>query len=237
MAGAQHEDPAIALFQRQWRVYRKVVDHNYMQHREVYDRLHRVLVEEAAQPFRFLDIACGDASASVGALQGTRVASYHGIDLSGPALELAHEAMRGLDCPATLERRDFAEALRDRIEPADVAWIGQSLHHLATPGKLTVMRDIHRLLDVGGLLLLWEPTRFYGEDLDTWFCRMEIRCRPWWTALTQAEWDAMVTHTRTADFPETVSGWLALGRDAGFNEARELLQAPSDLARVYCFRA
>jgi hypothetical protein len=47
----------------------------------------------------------------------------------------------------------------------------------------------------------------------------------------------MVTHVRTADFPETVSGWLALGRDAGFREARELMKAPSDLGRVYCFRA
>jgi hypothetical protein len=28
-------------------------------------RLHRILVDEAVQPFRFLDIACGDARATV----------------------------------------------------------------------------------------------------------------------------------------------------------------------------
>src|SRR5438552_5146503 len=119
MTDARYEDaqdPAVALFQQQWRVYRKVIDQNYIQHREVYARLHQVLVEEATQPFRFLDIACGDATASPGALLGTRVASYHGIDLSGPALDLARESLHPLDCPVTLEQRDFAAALRDRTE-------------------------------------------------------------------------------------------------------------------------
>src|SRR2546422_7933451 len=116
------EDSAVTLFQQQWLVYRKVIDHNYIQHREVYARLHQVLVEEATQPFRFLDIACGDATASLGALLGTRVGSYHGIDLSGPALDLARESLHQLDCPVTLEQRDFAAALRDRTEAADVAW-------------------------------------------------------------------------------------------------------------------
>lgn len=214
MAGARQEDaredPALARFQQQWRVYRNVVNHDYMQHREVYAR---------RRP------------------PGYTGAGYHGIDLSGPALELAREALRRLDCPATLEQRDFAAALRTRAEPADVPWVGQSLHHLATPDKLAVMRDIHRLLGVGGLFLLWEPTRFDGEDRDAGFRRFEMRCRPWWAELTPEEWDAMATHTRGADFPETASGWLQMGRDAGFRDARELMQAPSDLARVYCFQA
>src|SRR4051794_20041477 len=79
--------PGAAHFQQQWQAYRKVVDNNYMFHREVYGLLHRILEDEAAKPIRFLDIACGDARATVGALKGLPVAHYHGIDLSGPALE------------------------------------------------------------------------------------------------------------------------------------------------------
>ena len=115
--------------------------------------------------------------------------------------------------------------------------IGQSLHHLSTADKLEVIRDIRSLLAAGGLLLLWEPTRFDGEDRDTWFRRFEARCRPLWIELTTDEWDSMATHVRTFDFPETDSGWLALGRDAGFREGRELMKAMDDLCRVYCFRA
>ena len=75
-------DEAVALFQQQWQLYRKFLDNNYFYHREVYGQLRRILVDDAVQPFRFLDIACGDARATVEALKGTRVAHYHGIDLS-----------------------------------------------------------------------------------------------------------------------------------------------------------
>ena len=52
------DEPAAALFQQQWQLYRKFVENNYFYHHEVYARLHRILVDEAVQPFRFLDIAC-----------------------------------------------------------------------------------------------------------------------------------------------------------------------------------
>jgi hypothetical protein len=32
------EGSAVAFFQRQWRIYRKLVDNNYLFHREVYER-------------------------------------------------------------------------------------------------------------------------------------------------------------------------------------------------------
>ena len=230
------EDSRSVLFQRQWRVYRKVVECDLMEHTKVYGCLRRILREEFAGPFRFLDVACGDASASVGALQGTRVSSYHGIDLSAPALATAREQVMLLPCAATLEQADFAEALARRREPADVIWLGQSLHHLDGGAKLAVMRDIRRLLEGPGLFLLWEPTRFDDEGRDQWLTRFEVRWRTHLATLTAEELSAMVDHVRAADYPETVSTWLAMGREAGFAEASELLQAPFDVARLYCFR-
>ncbi len=231
------EDLSRALFEQQWRVYRKVVECDLMEHSKVYGRLHHVLQEEVSGPFSFLDVACGDGSASIGALRGTRVASYHGIDLSGPAIDLAREQVARLPCPATLEQGDFAEALRQRREPADIVWLGQSLHHLDSPAKLAVMRDIRRIVGDHGLFLLWEPTRFDDEFREAWLERFEERWRIWLTILTAEEWSVMADHVRAADFPETVSTWLAMGQEAGFSQGSELLQAPFDLARVYCFRA
>jgi SAM-dependent methyltransferase len=100
---AHHHDLAPSFFQEQWQIYRKFVDNNYFYHREVYGQLHRILVDEAVWPFRFLDIACGDARATVDALKGTRVAHYHGIDLSQAALDLASKALEALACPVTLD--------------------------------------------------------------------------------------------------------------------------------------
>src|SRR5690348_5716176 len=151
-------DAATAIFEQQWQVYRKMVDNNYLCHHEVYGLLHDVLIRDASQPFRFLDLACGDAGATVKALRGTRVAHYAGIDLSGPALALARAATAELGCAVELIRRDFTEALRDWREPVDVAWIGQSLHHFRASDKLMLMRNIRRLLGDRGLLLTYEPT-------------------------------------------------------------------------------
>ena len=227
-------EAALALFEQQWQLYRKVVDNNYLFHREAYARLHRILIDETLHSFRFLDIACGDARATVEALRGTAVAHYHGIDLSQPALDLASEALAELTCPVVLEQRDFVESLSDRPEHADVAWIGLSLHHLLTPAKLDLMRAIRGVVGNRGLLLIYENTSPDGEDRDTWLRRWD-RQKSSWSALTTAEWDAMTAHVRAADFPETASQWHSLGREAGFGKVRELFAAPTDLFRMYCF--
>ena len=64
------------------------------------------------------------------ATQGTRVAHYHGIDLSQAALDLAGKALETLGCSVRIDHCDFVVALRDWPEAVDVAWIGLSLHHL-----------------------------------------------------------------------------------------------------------
>ena len=92
--------PAQALFQQQWQIYRTLVDENYLFHQEAYKCLHQILVEDAVQPFRFLDIACGDASASTAALKGMRIAHYHGIDLSAAALDPARQVLASRPDPA-----------------------------------------------------------------------------------------------------------------------------------------
>jgi hypothetical protein len=73
------------------------------------------------------------------------------------ALDLASKALEALACPVTLEHRDFVEALRNRPEPVDVAWIGLSLHHLRAPAKLTLMLEIRGVVGDRGLFLIYEP--------------------------------------------------------------------------------
>ena len=235
--GDMLDEPMAVLFQHQWQLYRKFVDNNYFYHREVYAHLHRILVEEAVQPFRFLDIACGDARATVETLKGMRVAHYYGIDLSLAALELASKALESLRCPVTLDQRDFVGALRDRPEPVDVAWIGLSLHHLLAPAKLSLMREIRGIVGDSGLFLIYENASPDGEDRDAWLRRWVRQNQPLWTALTTEEYEAMRAHVRENDFPETTSQWQSLGREAGFGRVRELFVAPTDLFRMYCFQA
>jgi SAM-dependent methyltransferase len=223
------------LFQEEWQIYRKLVENNYAFHREVYAQLNRVLAA-IPRPFRFLDIACGDASASAGALKGTNVAHYRGIDLSEAALAMAAQNLAGLDCPVVLEKGDFIDTIRARPEPADVIWIGLSLHHLLQPAKLDFMESIRALLPPGGLFMIYENASPDGEDRTAWLVRWDKR-RPLWKEYTAADWDAMRAHVHAADFPETDATWRRLGREAGFGETEELFRAPSDLFRLYAFTA
>jgi Methyltransferase domain len=225
---------AQAVFHQEWQIYRTLIDHNYLYHREVYDCLHRILVDEAPDPFRFVDVACGDAGEIVGALRDTRIACYHGIDLSRAALDLAGDAVAALACPVTLEERDFVEALGEGARPADVVWIGLSLHHLLSPAKLAVMRAIRSIVGERGLLLIYEPASPDGEDRAGWLRRWDEQ-RAAWTAFTPDAWDTFVAHVHAADFPEPASGWHELGRHAGFATVREVFIAPSDLLRMYRF--
>ncbi len=224
----------VELFQQDWKLYRKMVDNNFLFHREAYAALHEVLVNDAAQPFRFLDIACGDASASVGALRGTTITHYHGIDFSGAALELAGKALTELNCTVKFEQRDFLEALAGVVEQVDVAWIGLSLHHLQGMEKLAFMRTIRNVLAPGGLFLIYENTSPDGEDRENWLRRWDLQ-KAFWTAYSEDEWNAMAAHVHAADFPETDATWHMLGREAGFASVREVFAAPTDLFRLYGF--
>jgi SAM-dependent methyltransferase len=228
-------NPASDVFERDWRTYRKMIDNNYLFHREAYGCLRRIVAEEVATPFRFLDIACGDASATVEALAGTGVAQYCGIDLSSEALEIAARNLRALHCPVELERGDFEDVLAEWQRPVDLAWIGLSLHHLHASRKLAVMREVRRIVAHGGLFLVYENASPDGEERAGWLRRWD-RQEAVWTAYSGEEWQTMSAHVHAYDFPETSPRWHALGREAGFREVREIFICPTNLFRMYVFR-
>ena len=225
-----------AMFERNWQRYQAVVAHNLMYHREVYREFHRILDSEATRPFRFLDVACGDASCTVECLKGTAVASYHGIDLSQPALDLAEGILETLGCPFRLEKRDFFDALMHMSETFDVVWIGQSLHHLPLPEKRALVRKICEIVGTRGLFLIWETVRLEGESEEGWYDRF-LSNRPLWSVLSDEDFAGFDAHHRAADHPETDEVWRMIGAEAGFARVDEIFRAPNDLARLYQFRA
>ena len=223
-------------FAKAWGTYQKLVDNDYVFHREVYRILRRILVEDVKRPFRFLDLACGDARGVVGALEATPIAHYHGVDLSQPALDLAAQALEALDCAIELDRRDFVAAMADRPEPADLVWISLSLHHLETPHKQVIMREVLGILDDAGAMVIYEPTSREGESRAGYLARFVATNRPLWRALDAAEWAEIEDHVTRCDLPEPASIWQQLARDAGFTRVEELFKAPTDLYRMFRFR-
>lgn len=228
--GALVDPAAVEQFQKQWAGYQKLVDSDALSHKAAGDILHDALMA-VPKPFTFLDIACGDASLTRRALQATKVSHYHGIDLSEPAIELAAKTLNGAPYEVDLDHEDFVEALEKRPEPADVAWCGLSIHHLVTAEKLKLLKAVRAA--TSRFLMIYEPSRDDGEDRDAWLRRFLAASKPRWSMLTADEWDSIENHIVTCDLPETASGWLDLGREAGFRTATQLFDDPTDGLRIF----
>lgn len=226
---------ALSLFERQWAVYQKCVDNDYLSHKGAYRSLHELLIARFDGPFSFLDLACGNAGPCVGALQGTTVAHYHGVDLAMPALERAARNLDRLDCEVELEQSDYIDAIRNRPEPANVVWIGLSLHHLLADQKQELMREIRRMIGPEALFATYEPTLADDEDTTGFLDRYETHARGYFKALTPAELDVLCEHVRGSDFPESMASWRAIGEASGFARTELLFTDPHDLFRVLCF--
>ena len=228
--------PALEQFQKDWALYRTLVEHDALFHRAVADHLHDALATAFDRPFSLVDLACGDAFVVRGALDGTKVAHYHGIDLSMPALELASRTLDGAPFEVVLDHADFVEAVTARDTHADAFWFGLSLHHLDTAGKRALMTAIRKAIAADGLFLVYEPTMQAGEDRAAYLARFDAVNRPLWrTILSEEQWRAIDAHVHACDLPETAEGWLRLGREAGFSHACEIYAAPTDLYRMYRF--
>jgi SAM-dependent methyltransferase len=228
-------DDAQAMFNRHLATYRKIVGENLMFHREVYSLLRNQLSEEIPKPFKFLDIACGDAIASAAALKGSAIDHYYGIDLSPQSLDLARESLKDLPCPIDLRCCDFVEAMADWSDTVDVVWIGMSLHHLQPEGKVRLMKNVRDTLSRDGLFLIWEPTLLDGENREEHFDRFSAY-REVWAALTDEEFATMEAHMRLADFPESADTWKTIGREAGFSQAEQIFLMPNRFGRVFQYR-
>lgn len=228
--GAVADQAALEQFQKQWATYQKLVDHDSLAHKEAGAILHGALAE-IAQPFAFLDIACGDAGQMKAALAGTKVNHYHGIDLSEPALELAASNLEGVPFEVEFDHRDFVAALTKRSEPADAAWCGLSIHHLSTGGKRDLLEAIRA--STSRFLMIYEPTLNDGEARDAYMEQFARVNRPAWSFFSDAEWDQLYHHVSTCDYPETSVTWCTLGREAGFSEAREIYCDPTGFYRIY----
>jgi ubiquinone/menaquinone biosynthesis C-methylase UbiE len=228
--GALVDADAMEQFQKAWAGYQKLVDSDVLSHKAAGDVLHKALMA-IPKPFTFLDIACGDASLTRRALQSTKVSHYHGIDLSQPAIELAAKTLDGAPYQVDLDHEDFVEALEQRPEPANVAWCGLSIHHLVTDEKLKLLKAIRAA--TSDFLMIYEPSCDDGETRDAWLRRFLAVSKPRWSTLTTDEWDQIENHIVTCDLPETASGWLALGREAGFSKATQLFDDPTDGLRIF----
>ena len=83
---------ATALF-KQWQVYKSIIDHDCMRHREIHAAIRAYVKACYPQRFSLLDLGCGDAGGISHTFMGTPLARYTGVDASAAALQEARRQL------------------------------------------------------------------------------------------------------------------------------------------------
>jgi cyclopropane fatty-acyl-phospholipid synthase-like methyltransferase len=222
---------------KEWQLYFKVEQNNYLCHREVYSLLHNFLVTRMAHPFELLDLGCGDAGSMAQALERTGISRYVGVDLAQMALDLAAKNLAGLGCEHLLQEKDYFEVVSEGKIRADVIWLGLTFHHLPQPQKAKFLHLARKILPAGGFLLMYEPTLLEDENREQFLERWRQMAKDLWVVLTGAELEKFWQHVFNHDFPEKLSILDQMGRQQGFSGLSLLYQDPEKICTLICLQA
>lgn len=230
--------PSNEFFNKQWSLYQKVLNNNYMGHREIYSVLHSWLTNYFQKPFSLLDLGCGDASFSSQALLNTTLAAYHGIDLSEAALEIAHSNMMPLPCTKTFTQGDFYELvpkLVKSLDKFDLILASFAIHHLTLEQKNDFLGQLKSILKPDGVFILVDIVRTENEGREAYIQRYLDDLRQRWEALTPQEISMVEDHISSSDFPETQETLYSLSRKNSFSQIECLYQDSLDTTQLLCF--
>jgi ubiquinone/menaquinone biosynthesis C-methylase UbiE len=207
-----------------WAMYEAVVAADYMHHAELVATL-AAWARKQTVPLRIIDLGCGDAWLAAQAFRDANVASYHGVDVSDSATELARDNIAIWPGRSQVVAGNLAGFLHARPDAtANVILASYSIHHFASAAKIDVIRECHRVLAPGGTFIWIDAVRRSDESRDAYIARLTRVMHDDWTHLTVDQREKACTHVRESDFPETSQWMLEHVASARFSPPITVLQ-------------
>lgn len=201
-----------------FKLYQKIIEHNYMYHQEMYDALVEALPK--GKKLSVLDLGCGDAYAISKALGNVDVNSYTGVDLSADALEYAKINLKPLGCKVHLIEGDFLETLLSLDNSFDIVIAGYSLHHLQENQVEQLFVEVKKRLKEDGRFLYYDEMCEEGESKKAYIEKLwKIACEDW-NELTETEYEMLKLHIFENDFPLSERKMYRIYQEAGFTQPR-----------------
>jgi SAM-dependent methyltransferase len=210
-----------------FKLYQKVIEHNYMYHQEMYDSLVSALPKE--KKLSVLDLGCGDAHAIAKALANVEVASYTGVDLSGDALKHAQNNLQCLGCEVELIEGDFLETLIDLEKHFDIVIAGYSLHHLKEEQTAQLFQEVKKRLKEDGHFLYYDEMREEGESQKAYIEKLWKIAYNDWSELTELEYEMLKLHIFENDFPLSKNSIDVIAEKVGFSKPKVCFRDATEL--------
>ncbi|MEB3343078.1 class I SAM-dependent methyltransferase [Okeania sp.] len=153
IAKIQHQTlpSSVEVFAKNWQIYQKILKHNHMRHKEMYDVLDQFILNYPVKPFSFLDLGCGDLSTITPCLIYSNVNSYIGVDLSPQALEIAQKNIADIPGEKRLITGNIKDIVKELVSTKnskfDIVFSSYTIHHLSTLDKQNLINDIWQILN------------------------------------------------------------------------------------------
>ncbi len=223
------------FFDQEWDLYKRVVNLNHMAHKEILEHLSRFFSSVPLPMFSVLELGCGDASLLSNALQGTKVESYCGVDISPFALEIAEVNMRRHRCKKRIIEGDLLEEAGSFEKEFDVIVAGYSFHHLTKEEKGQFFKKCKAALKLRGILVIFDEVCNPEESKSSFMKRFFRICMHEWNGLANEELLRICDHVGNYDYPETFEVYKQLAVGHGFNGSQILFQDKHNLFGMFSF--
>jgi 2-polyprenyl-3-methyl-5-hydroxy-6-metoxy-1,4-benzoquinol methylase len=210
------EDPS-RIFINSWNIYQKVIQANYMKHRDLGIYSQKYLKDFAShQALRVLDIGCGDAKQISRQLLDLNISSYNGYDLSEDAVSLARQNMSKTGVALTFRIGKMEELIKTETATYNVIYSSFAIHHLQEEAKKTFLMDCFQVLEKGGLFILIDVKRGAEQSREEYNKSYVDWINSDWNSLTEEEKKTVAAHLTTCDFPVATSEYIQFAESAGF---------------------
>lgn len=211
---------SLALFERSWQSYHRVVADDLMEHaalqRALAARLEAFVASWGPLPLRMADLACGDLMTLEPLLRSLPLAAFTGVDAAATAMQLARARMAGWSVPCQWIHDDLLRWAEQRGEPYGLISCLFGLHHLADPEKQRFLEQVKGRLADRGLLVIGDVFREPGEERSHYIQRYVRRIREQWTGLEPALQDHVIAHLESSDHPAQRDRFIAMAQAAGW---------------------
>jgi predicted TPR repeat methyltransferase len=210
------------FFEQQWRIYREIVDHDWMEHRGITTAATEALRSWMEQhPERrgkalLLDLGCGDLALMGPVFGGLQLGSYVGVDLTEQVLPLAQVALGRSPFDIAFHHADVSTFIATQHD-VDLVHASLVLHHLSDEDKAVFLAGLRRAIQPNGAFVWADLFREPGESRADYLSRYAGRIRRDWSAIDEDTRAAIVTHASTFDFPADRSAIVDTARQAGWD--------------------
>jgi SAM-dependent methyltransferase len=209
----------------EWRVYEKLLIHDYMDHAMFFGRLQQGVSQKFHRPISVLDLGCGDLTPILPLLQSIPLQRYVGIDESKGALAIAAERLAERKLPGELIHGDLRDTLQTLQEKFDLVVASFSLHHLADPDdKLHTLKAIEQHLTGEGMFALIDVFCDDDEPRSEYVERWITHADRHYEELQQEEKQLLFDHVRARDNPASENQWRSMGKLANLGQFAVLEQ-------------